>query len=142
MFPTKFRFIWPIGFRGEEFEKSANLKKISPVVAVFDSGSGRNGQSLHMIFHRCFLPSFGSFGQVVSEKTFRNQPVRKKNCLWPCLLTDWDEKSNLHRESSIDASYQISIHLAKLLQRRRFFRNQPIRNKNCLWLPCLLTERN
>jgi hypothetical protein len=39
MFPTKFRFIWPIGFRGEEFEKSANLKKISPVVAVFDSGS-------------------------------------------------------------------------------------------------------
>jgi hypothetical protein len=35
MFPTKFWFIWPIGFRGEEFEKSANLKKISPVVAVF-----------------------------------------------------------------------------------------------------------
>jgi hypothetical protein len=68
MFPTKFRFIWPIGFRGEEFEKSANLKKISPVVGVFDSGSGRNEQSLHMIFHRCFLPSFGSFGQVIPEK--------------------------------------------------------------------------
>jgi hypothetical protein len=29
----------------------------------------------------------------------------------------------------------------KQLQRRRFFRNQPIRNKNCLWQPCLLTDR-
>jgi hypothetical protein len=24
----------------------------------------------------------------------------------------------------------------------RFFRNQPIRNKNCLWCPCLLTDRD
>ena len=23
-----------------------------------------------------------------------------------------------------------------------FFRNQPIRNKNCLWRPCLLTDRD
>ena len=23
-----------------------------------------------------------------------------------------------------------------------FFRNQPIKNKNCLWWPCLLTDRN
>ena len=23
-----------------------------------------------------------------------------------------------------------------------FFRNQPIRNKNCLWQPCLLTDRD
>jgi hypothetical protein len=23
-----------------------------------------------------------------------------------------------------------------------FFRNQPIRNKNCLWWPCLLPDRN
>ena len=36
------------------------------------------------------------------------------------------------------ASYQVSVHLAKRFQRRRFFRNQPIRNKNCLWRPCLL----
>jgi hypothetical protein len=32
--------------------------------------------------------------------------------------------------------------LAKRFQRRRFFRNQPIRNKNCLWWPWLLTDRN
>jgi hypothetical protein len=50
--------------------------------------------------------------------------------------------SNLYRGPSKDASYQISIHLAKRFQRRRFFRNQPIRNKNCLWWPCLLTDRD
>jgi hypothetical protein len=50
--------------------------------------------------------------------------------------------SNLYRGLSKDASYQVSIHLAKRLQRRRFFRNQPIRNKNCLWWPCLLTDRD
>jgi hypothetical protein len=42
--------------------------------------------------------------------------------------------------SSMDASYQISVHLATRFQRRRFFRNQPIRNKNSLWLPCILTD--
>jgi predicted pyridoxine 5'-phosphate oxidase superfamily flavin-nucleotide-binding protein len=44
--------------------------------------------------------------------------------------------SKFYRGSSIDASYQVSVNLAKRFQRRRFFRNQPIRNKNCLWRPC------
>ena len=48
--------------------------------------------------------------------------------------------SNLYREPSIDASYQVLVHLAKRFQRRRFFRNQPIRNKNCLWRSCSLTD--
>jgi hypothetical protein len=30
----------------------------------------------------------------------------------------------------------------KRLQRRLFFRNRPIRNKNLLWRPCLLTDRD
>ena len=77
------------------------------------------------------------------RRFFRNQPIRNKNCLWwPCLLMDRDKMSNLCREPSIDASYQVSVHLAKQFQRRRFFRNQPIRNKNCLWRPCLLTDRD
>jgi len=46
--------------------------------------------------------------------------------------------NNLYRGLSIDASYQVSVHLAKRFQRRRFFSNQPIRNKNCRWWPCLL----
>jgi hypothetical protein len=50
--------------------------------------------------------------------------------------------SNHYRGPSNDASYQVLIHLAKRFQRRRFFRNQPIRNKNGLWWPCLLTDRD
>jgi hypothetical protein len=50
--------------------------------------------------------------------------------------------SILYRGPSKDASYQVSIHLDKRFQRRRFFRNQPIRNKNSLWWPCLLTDRD
>jgi hypothetical protein len=50
--------------------------------------------------------------------------------------------NKLYRGPSKDASYQVSIHLAKQFQRRRFFRNQPIRNKNSLWWPCLLMDRD
>jgi hypothetical protein len=45
MLPTKFLIIWPSGFR-EEFQKSANQKQTSPVVAMFVNGSGRNEQTL------------------------------------------------------------------------------------------------
>jgi hypothetical protein len=55
---------------------------------------------------------------------------------------DWDEMSILYRGPPIDDTYQVSVHLAKRFQRRRYFRNQPIRNKNCLWWPCLLTDRD
>jgi hypothetical protein len=48
----------------------------------------------------------------------------------------------LNTEPFIGASHQVSVHLAKRFQRRRFFRNQPIRNKNGLWWPCLLTDGN
>jgi hypothetical protein len=77
------------------------------------------------------------------RRYFRNQPIRNNNCLWwPCLLTHQDKMSNLYRGPSVDASYQVSVHLAKWFQRRRFIKNQPIRNKNCLWWPCLLTDRD
>jgi hypothetical protein len=62
MLPIKLRIIWQSGFRGEEFKKSANQKQESPVVAMFVNGSGGNEQSLLRAFHRCFLPSFSSFG--------------------------------------------------------------------------------
>jgi hypothetical protein len=46
MFPTKFRFIWLSGFRGEDFFKSANQKQELSMVAMFVYGSGQNEQSL------------------------------------------------------------------------------------------------
>ena len=102
--------------------KTANQKQELPVAAMFVNGSGQNVQSLERTTHRCFLPSFGSFGQTVSEeKNFKNQPIRNKNRLWrPCLLTDRDEMSNLYKVLPIDASYQVLVHLAKRLQRRIF----------------------
>jgi hypothetical protein len=45
MLPTKFRFIWPNGFR-EESKKSANQKQELPVAAMFVNRLGQNGQSL------------------------------------------------------------------------------------------------
>ena len=108
MHPTKFRLIWPNGFRGEEFLKSANQKQELPMAAMFVNGSGRNEQSLQRTAYKCFLASFGSFGQTVSEeKNLKNQPIRNKSCLWrPCLSTDSDQINNLYRGPSIDASHQ------------------------------------
>jgi uncharacterized LabA/DUF88 family protein len=57
MLPTKFRFIWPSGFGGEDFIKSANQKQELPVVAIFVNRSGQNERSLERTFHRCFLPN-------------------------------------------------------------------------------------
>jgi hypothetical protein len=45
MLPTKFQFILPGSFRGEDF-KSANQKQELPMAAMFVNGSERNEQSL------------------------------------------------------------------------------------------------
>ena len=78
MLPTGFRFIWPNSFRGKEFKKSANQKQELSVTAMFVNGSGRNEQSLQRTFHRCFLPSFGSFGQAVSEEKKLKKSANQK----------------------------------------------------------------
>ena len=70
MLPTKFQFIWPSDFRGEDLLKLANQKQELHVVAI-------------------------------------------------CLLMDRDKMSKVYRGPSIDASYQVSVHLAKGFQRRR-----------------------
>jgi len=49
-----------------------------PVAAMFVTGSEPNEQSLWKTFNRCFLLSFGSFSKEVSEKIFKNRPIRKK----------------------------------------------------------------
>ena len=65
--------------------------------------------------------SFHMAKQFQRRRFFKNRPIRNKNCMWwPCLLTNLDEMSNRHRGHSIDASYQVSVYLAKRFQRRRF----------------------
>ena len=58
------------------------------------------------------------------------------------MLTDHDKMSNLYRGPSIDASYQVSDNLGQAVSEEKIFRNRPIRNKNCLWQPCLLMDRD
>ena len=49
--------------------------------------------------------------------------------------------SSLYIRPSRDASYHDSVHLAQWFQ-RRCLGNRPIINKNCLWRPCLSTDRD
>ena len=71
---------------------------------------------------------------------------RKLEAQWaePVSLTFHSALRKLNTEPSIqvDASYQVSVHMAKQFRRRICFRNRPIRNKNCMWRPCLLTNRD
>ena len=184
-------------YREEDIQKLTKQKQEWPVAAMFINGSELNEQALQRTFQRCFSyqASIHLAKRFQRRRFFRNQPIRNKNWLWwQCLLTDRDEMSNLYRGHAIDDSYQVSVHWAKWLQRRRFlqkstnqkqelsvvakldngsgrnesslqrtchrcflpsfgsfgqvvseekiFKNRPIRNKNCVWWPCLLADQN
>ena len=74
MLPTKIWFIWTSVF-GEDLKKSANQKQELPVWPMFVNRSGQNEQCLERTFHRCFLPSFSSFGWKVSEEKIKMRKV-------------------------------------------------------------------
>ena len=77
--PTKFRFIWLSSYIEEDFQKLTNQKQEWPVVAMFINGWELNMQYLYMTFQGCYLPSFDSFGQVVSEeKNFQKLTNQKQ----------------------------------------------------------------
>ena len=74
---------------------------------------------MNILHSRSYIDAFYQVS-VYLDKRFqrriflRNRPIRKRNCLWrPWLLVNRDEMCNLYIEPSIDASYQVSIHLAK-----------------------------
>ena len=102
------------------FQKSTNQKQELPVVVMFVNRSGQNE-------HVYRGPSIDASYQVsvhlakrFQRRIFKkNRPIRNKNCLWwPCLLMDRDKMCNLQRGPLIDASYQVSVHLAKRFERR------------------------
>ena len=84
----------------------ANQKKELPMAAMFVNGSEQNEHYLERIFHRCFLPSFTSFGWGVSEEKIKMWKVngrqmpsdgKSSHCLWQGELKkyfiDWQHHS-------------------------------------------------
>ena len=56
------------------------------------------------------------------EDLFKSANQKQELPVAPCLLTNRAEMSKLYRGPSIDASYQVSVHLVKRFQKRRFFK--------------------
>ena len=121
MLPTKFRFICPSGFRWNYFFRNWPMRNKNCIWRLCWLSDRDEISNLYR------EPSIDAFHPVLVHlaKRFRrrfffNRPIRNKNGLWrPCLLMVRDKMSNLYRGSSINASYQVSVHLAKGFQRRR-----------------------
>ena len=144
MLPHKFRFIWPSGFRGEDLLKSANQKQELPVAAMFVNGSGLNEQSLQRTIHRCFLLSFGSFGQAVSEeKIFQKSTNQKQEWSVVAMFVNGSGRNEHSLQRTFHRCFLPSFgSFGQTVSEEKNLKNQPISNKNCLWWPCLLTDRN
>jgi hypothetical protein len=68
MLPTKFRFIWLSGFREGDF---LEINQSETRIAFGSHACQRIETKLAICiktFQGCFLPSFDSFGQAVSEE--------------------------------------------------------------------------
>ena len=113
-----------------------------PVLLTFHSAFRKLNTQPSIHVDASYQASIHLARQFQRRRFFRYRPIRNKNCLWwPCLLTNQDEMSNLHRGHSIDASDQVLVHLATRFQ-RKISKNRPIKNKNCLWRPCLVMYHN
>ena len=71
---------------------------------MFINRLGQNDQSLERTFHRCFLPSFCSFGWEVSEEKIKMRKVngrrtpsdgKSSHCLWQGELKTLDWRMNM-----------------------------------------------
>jgi hypothetical protein len=85
------------------------------------------------------------------EDLFRNQPIKNKNGLW--WPTAWPNESKhgrrhlwkvFYKECSFrpDLLTNMAVTSHSCFWGEDLFRNQPIKNKNGLWWPCLFTDRD
>ena len=110
---------------------------------MFVNGSGRNVHSSKRTAHRCFLPSFGSFGQRFHRRRILeiSQSETKVACddyVCKRIGTKW---AILIEDLTYMLSTKFQFICESAFRREDYFRNQPIKNKNGLWRPCLLTDQ-
>ena len=78
------------------------------------------------------------------EDTSGSQDLPQHKELEPGILVHLELDSVLGNKmkNKIPVKTVSKSNWTKQFLRKRFFRNQPTRNKNCLWQPCLLTDRD
>ena len=70
-------------------------------------------ETLDRTFHRCFLPKFGSYGYSISEKIFLGINQSETIIAYGGHACYYMYIAIFNRGPYIDASYQVSVYLAK-----------------------------
>ena len=110
---------------------------------MFVNGSKRNEQSLQRIFHRCFLPSFISFGHAVSEeKLFQKSTNKKQELPMTAMFVNGSKRNEQFPKRTFHRCFLPRFDpFVQAVSEQKILRNRLIRNKNCLWWPCLLMDQ-
>ena len=99
--------------------------------------------NLQSTFHRCFLPNIGSFCQAVSaEKIFQKSTNQKQELPLAAMFVDGSKRNEHSSQRTFHILFLPSFgSFGKEISQGNIFKNRPLRNKNCLWQPCLLMDR-
>ena len=92
--------------------------------------------------HRCFLPSFGSFGQAVLEKIFQTSTNQKQELLVAAMFVSGSRQNEQSLQRTFHKCFLLCCISFGQTVSEKIFSNRPIRNKNCLWWPCLITNQD
>ena len=114
-------------------QKLTNQKQELPVATIFVNESERNAQSLQMTCHRCFLPSFGSFGQAVSEKKiFFKSANQKQELPVVAMFVNGSELNEQSLQRTFQGCFLPSFDSfdKAVFEETIFFRNQTIFQKS------------
>ena len=143
MLPTKFRFIWPCGFKGEDFQKSTIQKQELPVGPCLltdrDEMSNRyRGPSKDASYQVSF-----TWPTVSEEKIFQKSTNQKQELPVVAMFANGSRRNEQSLQRTFHrCSLPSSVHLAEGFQRRRLKcekltdrRRMPSDGKNshCLW---------
>ena len=123
----------------KNFFRLTNQKQELPVAAMFVYGSGRNVHSLQRAFHSYLLHSFGSLCEEVSGKIFQKLTNQKQELPVTVMFVNVSEE-NEHSLKTYHRCFVPSVgQFGQAISDEKIFQKSPIRNKNCLWRPFLLT---